>query len=127
MLADARVEATVPVEELGRARRFYEDVLGLRPAGEISPGVDVIYASGAGTSLLLYERARPPVPGPDPTVAHFVVDDVAAAVRELRGRGVAFEEYDLPELKTVDGVATVGDHRFAWFRDVDANVLGLHD
>jgi hypothetical protein len=58
---------------------------------------------------------------------HFVVDDVAATVRELRARGVLFDDYDMPELKTVDGVATVADHRFAWFRDPDDNVLGVRD
>jgi catechol 2,3-dioxygenase-like lactoylglutathione lyase family enzyme len=126
-LADARVEAAVPVERLAPARDFYENVLGLAPAGELSPGVDVLYAAAAGTALLIYERGAPRPLGQHTTVAHFVVDDVAATVRELRGRGVSFDEYDLPELKTVDGVATVGERHFAWFRDVDDNLLGVHD
>ena len=61
------------------------------------------------------------------TVAHFVVDDVAATVRQLRALGVPFDDYDMPQLKTVDGVATVGEDRFAWFRDPDNNVLGIRD
>jgi len=59
--------------------------------------------------------------------ARFVVDDVAATVRELRGRGVEFDEFDLPKLETTDGIATVGERHFAWFRDPDNNVLAIHD
>jgi hypothetical protein len=51
---------------------------------------------------------------------------VRATVNGLRERGVVFEEYDLPRLKTEDGVATVGNLSFAWFRDPDGNVVGIH-
>ena len=61
------------------------------------------------------------------SAAHFRVDDVAATVGELRARGVAFDEFDLPGLKTEDGVAMVGGRHFAWFRDPDNNVLAVHD
>jgi catechol 2,3-dioxygenase-like lactoylglutathione lyase family enzyme len=114
MIADARAEATVPVRDLERAADFYGNVLGLRAGVSLLPRTDVVYDLVGGGSLLLYEwggARRPSV-----TVAHFVVDDVAATVRELRARGVLFDDYDMPELKTVDGVATVGDRRFAWFR-----------
>jgi catechol 2,3-dioxygenase-like lactoylglutathione lyase family enzyme len=127
MLADSRVEATVPTTNLARAREFYEGPLGLRPAGHESSGVDVVYACGEDTNLVVYERG-PGAPPPAHTVAHFVVPDVAAAVSDLRGRGVPFEDYDLPELRTVDGIATApGDRHFAWFKDPDGNVLGIHD
>jgi catechol 2,3-dioxygenase-like lactoylglutathione lyase family enzyme len=126
MLADARVEATVPVARLDLAREFYEGRLGLRPAGAHSEGVDVLYACGGETRMLVYEQGGPWTPDVH-TVAHFVVDDVRAAVSELRDRGVVFEDYDLPELRTTGGVATVGEMQFAWFRDPDGNVLGLHD
>lgn len=125
MIADARAEATVPVRDLERARDFYGNVLGLRPGVSLLPRIDVVYDLAGGGTLLLYEWAGGP--RPSVTVAHFVVDDIAATVRELRARGVPFDDYDLPELKTVDGVATVGDHRFAWFRDPDDNVLGIRD
>jgi catechol 2,3-dioxygenase-like lactoylglutathione lyase family enzyme len=126
MLSDARTEATVPVTRLGPAREFYEAVLGLRPVGEHGGrGADVTYECGDGTRLMLYEWGGPLTRSH--TVAHFVVDDVPATVAELRGRGVRFDEYDLPELHLVDGVATIGDHRFAWFKDPDLNVIGIHD
>ncbi len=61
------------------------------------------------------------------TVAHFIVDDVPATVAELRARGVRFDEYDLPVIELTDGVATIGGHRHAWFKDADLNVIGIHD
>lgn len=125
MLAAARVEATVPAAKLSRAREFYEGVLGLSAAGSYTPGVDVVYECGDATRLLVYEHPGPPVP--PRTVAQFVVDDVAGAVAQLRERGVRFEDYDMPELRTVDGVAVVGEMRFAWFKDPDLNVLAIHD
>jgi catechol 2,3-dioxygenase-like lactoylglutathione lyase family enzyme len=125
MLGDARVEATVPALDLDRARRFYEERLGLTPAGSRNPGHDLVFDCGGDTRLFVYER--PLTAGTGQTLAHFVVDDVGATVAKLRGRGVEFEDYDLPELKTVDGVATMGDSQFAWFKDVDGNVIGIHD
>jgi len=132
MLADARVEATVPTVDLDRAREFYEARLGLRPAGTrwatpgaIAPGREVLYECGAATRLLLYER--PSAGHAEHTLAHFTVADVEAAVDELRGRGVTFEEYDLPNIKTVEGVARAGNLKAAWFKDPDGNVIGIHN
>jgi catechol 2,3-dioxygenase-like lactoylglutathione lyase family enzyme len=125
MLDDALVEATVPVARLSRAREFYEGVLGLSPGGSHRPDVDVFYVLGGGTRLALIEELEPM--RPPRSAAHFVVEDVDATVRELRARGVEFDEFDLPRLKTVDGVATVGERRFAWFKDPDNNVLAIHD
>jgi len=75
--------------------------------------------------LLIYDRPGPPLA--PLTFAHFVVDDVAGTVRDLRARGVRFDDFDLPDVETVDGVAEIGDHHFAWFRDPDDNVLGVRD
>ena len=46
-------------------------------------------------------------------------------VRELRDKGVTFEEYDFPGLKTVNGIATMGELKTAWFRDSEGNILAL--
>ena len=126
MLADARVEATVPTENLGRAQAFYEGTLGLTQGQAHSPGVDLVFECGDGTRLMVYERPGPPAM-PAHTAAHFQVDDVEAEVGALRDRGVTFLEYDLPELETVDGVATVDGLKFAWFEDPDRNVIGIHN
>ncbi|MDX6684754.1 MAG: hypothetical protein QOF26_1188 [Baekduia sp.] len=125
MIGDAHVEATVPAMDLERAAEFYGTVLGLRQGGSLAPRTDLLYELGGGSTLLIYHWPGPPPPRM--TFAHFVVQDVAGTVRDLRARGVPFDEYDLEELKTVDGVATVGGHHFAWFRDPDDNVLGIRD
>jgi hypothetical protein len=53
------------------------------------------------------------------------VDDIESEVADLRGRGVVFEEYTSPPLQTVNGIATVGAVKAAWFRDSEGNMLGL--
>jgi catechol 2,3-dioxygenase-like lactoylglutathione lyase family enzyme len=125
MLADARVEAVVGVRDVKLARAFYEGTLGLRPAAAHWHEVDVAYDCGGGTRLLLVEHPGSWAQGR--TVAHFAVDDVETTVRELRARGVRFQEWDLPRLRTVDGIATVDGHSVAWFSDPDMNVICLHD
>jgi hypothetical protein len=60
-------------------------------------------------------------------VASFEVPDVVGQVRELEQRGVRFEDYDLPDLKTVDHVCVMGAERAAWFKDPEGNVLCIHD
>ncbi len=59
------------------------------------------------------------------TLLAFVVDDIEATVDELRGRGVTFEEYDLGDIKTENGIATIEGDRAAWFKDPDGNILGV--
>jgi hypothetical protein len=83
-----------------------------------------VYEAGGGTRLLVYER--PTAGTAEHTLVHFIVSDVDAAVEGLRGKGVVFEEYDMPEIKTVDGILTMGDFKAAWFRDPDGNILGIH-
>ena len=125
LIASGRSEATVPTTDLRQARRFYGDTLGLPASGAHADGADIVYTVGE-TELMVYERPGPLAPSAQHTVAHFVVDDVHAAVRELRERGVEFDEYDLPELKTDDGVVTIAGRDFAWMKDPDGNVLGVH-
>jgi catechol 2,3-dioxygenase-like lactoylglutathione lyase family enzyme len=124
MLTDARVTAIVPTTDLERARRFYGQTLGLADTGASMPGPEAVYRCGGGTMLEVYER--PTAGEADHTLASWEVDDVRAAVDELRSNGVQFEEYDLPEIKTEDGVATAGDFQAAWFRDPDGNILCVH-
>jgi catechol 2,3-dioxygenase-like lactoylglutathione lyase family enzyme len=125
MLSDAHVEATIPVLDLKVSRRFYEGPLGLQPIESIAPEVEVVYQCRDASRILIYEHTLM-IPSAH-TVAHFIVDDVRATVNELRSRGVKFDEYDLPELKTVDGVAKVRGVDFAWFKDPDRNIMGIHN
>lgn len=55
----------------------------------------------------------------------FMADDIDALVRDLKSRGVRFEEYNTPSLRTVNGVADVGYARAAWFKDSEGNLLGI--
>ena len=59
------------------------------------------------------------------TQAFWAVDDLDAEMAELRARGLVFEEYDLPGLKTVNGVSTGGVAKTAWFKDSEGNILGI--
>jgi catechol 2,3-dioxygenase-like lactoylglutathione lyase family enzyme len=124
MLTDAQVTAVVPTTDLARARDFFENTLGLRESGTQMPGGEVVYRCGNGTTLQVYERAS--AGDAQHTLATWQVPDVRAEVEELRSRGLTFEEYDFPEFKTEDGIATIGDFQSAWFRDPDGNILCIH-
>lgn len=112
----------LPVVDLGRARAFYEEVLGFSPVN--SSENDVMYELGASGSLYLYKRAATKA---DHTEATFLVDDLEKEVLDLRGRGVEFEEYDMPGLgiRTKNGIATVGSNKASWFRDTEGNILSM--
>jgi catechol 2,3-dioxygenase-like lactoylglutathione lyase family enzyme len=120
MLKDLPCHPTVAAADLERARSFYEGTLGFEPES-VSPS-GVFYGTRGGHFLVF------PSPGAGTaqnTVVGFAADDVEAEVRELRDRGVRFEEYDFPGLKTVDGIATVPAGRAAWFKDSEGNILGI--
>jgi catechol 2,3-dioxygenase-like lactoylglutathione lyase family enzyme len=121
MLQDARIYAVLPAADLDRARRFYLEKLGLEPADENDAGL--FYEGAATTRFLLY-----PTQGRTSgthTQMGFLVDDAAATVAELRSRGVVFQDYDMPGLKTVDGIAEFGESRSAWFEDSEGNVVAI--
>ncbi len=113
----------LPVMDMGRARAFYEEVLGFSPASSSKSGV--MYQLGATGGLYLYSRSATRA---DHTEASFLVDDLEKEVQDLRGRGVEFEEYDMPGMgiKTVNGIATMEDGKAAWFRDTEGNILSLN-
>jgi catechol 2,3-dioxygenase-like lactoylglutathione lyase family enzyme len=124
MLTDARITAVVPTTDLDRAREFYGETLGLQDAGVSGPGGEIIFRCGGDSTLEIYER--PTAGDAEHTLATWEVPDVRATVDELRGAGVQFEEYDMPGIKTEDGVASAGDFQAAWFRDPDGNILCVH-
>ena len=122
MLTNTRATAMLPVVDMARARAFYEQALGL-PAPRVRPNGEARYDAG-GLSFALYPRTTPT--RADHTALSFEVPDLSAEMRALRTRGVCFEDYDLPGIKTVRGVATMGEHKAAWFKDPDGNVIALH-
>src|SRR3954469_3201047 len=102
MLESASVVMRLPAQDLARARAFYSEKLGLEPAEERPGGLLYRCASG---EFALFESSG--VASGAFTQMAWQVDDIEAAVKTLRARGVVFEEYDVPGLTTVDGIAEV--------------------
>ena len=121
MLKNAPITSYVPAADVARARRFYEGTLGLVPREDYAGGV--IYECGGGTLFFMYPSAGAGTS--KASQAFWTVDDVEAEVAELKGRGVVFEEYDMPGLKTRNSIATGGGAKTAWFKDSEGNILAV--
>jgi catechol 2,3-dioxygenase-like lactoylglutathione lyase family enzyme len=118
-----RASAVICSTDLERSQAFYEQKVGLTLAKETIKN-HLLFECGEGTTLLVY--GRPGENKGDHTQVRFWSDDVAADVRQLKERGVVFEEYDFPTLKTVGSIATTpGIGTSAWFKDPDGNTLAL--
>jgi catechol 2,3-dioxygenase-like lactoylglutathione lyase family enzyme len=128
MLEDSNVATRIPAKDLERAKAFYADKLGLMPIEERPGGAR--YRCG-DSYFALFESAGA-ASGAHTQMA-WEVDDIEATVAELRRRGVVFEEYDLPGLDTINGIAEIAGNypskgtgeKGAWFYDSEGNLLGL--
>jgi len=123
MLTQAPITAMLPVKDLGRAREFYEQKLGLTPAGLQPDGKFLLRCNG--TTLALFPK--PEGTKAEHTAVSFKVDDIVAEIRDLKARGVQFHDYDFPGFKTIEHVAIVGADRAAWFSDPEGNILCVHE
>lgn len=121
MLNKARVQASIAVSDLGRAKKFYTDVLGLKVTAEEEAGIDL--EAGDGTVMGIYPSQFAGTA--QNTVATFQVPDIKATMKDLQDKGVTFEEYDFPGLKTEGGVAQLGSYTGSWFKDPDGNILAV--
>jgi catechol 2,3-dioxygenase-like lactoylglutathione lyase family enzyme len=122
-LSDCRVEALLAVSDLERARRFYEHQLGLAPGEDEGEAVHYPCAQGSGINVYLSVENAGKSPA---TLAGWFVDDLDQTMDELASRGVVFEHYDQPGLKTDDrGVFDAGRFRAAWTRDPDGNTIAF--
>jgi catechol 2,3-dioxygenase-like lactoylglutathione lyase family enzyme len=113
----------LPVKDLQRARRFYEESLGLE-AGAARPDGKFVYRCG-GTEIALFPK--PEGTKAEHTALSFRVDDIGSSIAALKKRGVNFADYDFPELKTVEHVCVLGSEKAAWFEDTEGNLLCLHE
>lgn len=120
MLEDSDVVRRSPPTNLDRAKSFYADKLGLKPYEERPEGV--YYRCGPGRFLPFQSTGAA---SGDHTQMGWYVDDIETTVDDLRARGVVFEEYDFPGLKTVKGVAEIEGEKAAWFKDTEGNLLSL--
>src|SRR5436853_616764 len=109
MLANRPIHAALPAADLERARRFYAEKLGLTPESEATGGL--FYHCGENTRFLLFPSQG--TASGTHTQAGWTVDDIEAEVAALKARGVVFEEYDMPYLKTINSVANTGPTRAA--------------
>jgi catechol 2,3-dioxygenase-like lactoylglutathione lyase family enzyme len=120
MLTAAPIRAYIPAANLQRARRFYEQTLGLDPGEEYGGGV--IYICG-GAEVFLYQT--PNAGTSKASQAFWQVKDVEAEVAALKARGVVFEEYDMPGIKMKNSIATGGGAKTAWFKDSEGNIMAV--
>ncbi|HEY4844377.1 MAG TPA: VOC family protein [Candidatus Dormibacteraeota bacterium] len=122
MINQARAAAMLPAQDLERAKAFYRDKLGLTPTME-SPGA-IFYQLAGGTAFVAY-----PSSGQSSgtyTQLALEVQDFDGTVKALRSKGVKFEDYDTPMVKTVDGVAEAGPGmKIAWFKDSEGNLIAV--
>ena len=121
MLQNSPMYAYIPAKDVARARRFYEQLLGFKPKEERGGGV--VYEFGNRTACFLYPT--PNAGTSKASQAFWQVDDIEREVAELKGRGVKFEEYQTPDAKTEDGIATAGGAKAAWFKDSEGNTLAI--
>jgi catechol 2,3-dioxygenase-like lactoylglutathione lyase family enzyme len=122
-LSDCRIEPAAAVSDLATARRFYEQQLGLVPGEEEEQGVRYHCADGTGIFIYL----SPENSGSSTaTIAGWFVENLDHTMDDLASRGVVFESYDQPGLKTDDrGVFDAGRFRAAWIKDPDGNTFAL--
>jgi catechol 2,3-dioxygenase-like lactoylglutathione lyase family enzyme len=114
-----QLHTVLPAADLKRARMFYHDKLGLDPVEEHEGVLNYLPSEQAGFDV--YETANAGTA--KNTQMGWMTDDLDAEVAALRANGVVFEEYDVPGLKTVNGIADNGEIRNAWFRDSEGNFL----
>jgi len=121
MLKNSPIIPYIPVADLARARKFYEEKIGLTPKEVYAGGV--IYECGGGSWVFMYPSAGAGTS--KASTAFWDVDDVEKEVAELKARGIVFEEYDLPGITMVDGIATGGGAKTAWFTDSEGNIMAI--
>ena len=121
MLADKDAIATIAVKDLKAAKKFYGDMLGLKPTPVPEPEV-LNYKSGSSTVLVYKSQFAGTNKA---TAVTWIVDDVEGTVRDLKAKGIAFEHYDFPGMTRKGDVHIAGKSKAAWFKDPDGNILAV--
>lgn len=122
MLKIKSAAPAIPAQDIKRARKFYEQTLGFKPAEE-EPDGGARYSAGEAMFVVFPSMGKA---SGDHTQMAFEVDDVPSAVVELKGKGVTIEEYDYPEFKSHEGLVDMPDGtKGAWFKDTEGNLIGL--
>ena len=123
MLDNSPIFPSVPAKDSDRARRWYEEKLGLKPDIDLGDA-GLVYKTGV-TRFIIYKTEFAGTG--KHTIAGWVVDDIDKTMTELRARGVVFEDYDGTNgPKTENGVARDQGGAAAWFKDSEDNILNLN-
>ena len=124
MFDQRRCAAMLPASDVERAKQWYADTLDLKPSMEDEGGVQ--YKAGDGTEFWVYPSQYAGTN--QATAMGFMAQDLSEEMDALKSRGVTFEEYDIPGVKTVEGIAEFAPgERGAWFKDSEGNILALFE
>jgi hypothetical protein len=114
--------AVLAASDISRAKAWWHDVLGRDPVYEDAEGEALFFNIG-GTGVMVY---RSDFAGTAKnTTLNLLTEDLDRDMTALRTHGVMFHDYDMPGLKTVDGVAQIGEERSAWFSDSEGNIIAI--
>jgi catechol 2,3-dioxygenase-like lactoylglutathione lyase family enzyme len=120
MFANRKATAMLPAKDVQRAVAWYADKLGLKPEKQDE---DSATFALDGVDAFLYKSDYAGTA--EHTLLSFDAPDLAADMQAMRDKGVAFIDYDLPGIKTENGVATFGPVKNAWAKDSEGNILGF--
>lgn len=123
MLSQYKVYAILPSSDVERARSWFQEKLEMIPTKEEPAGL--WYECAEGTWFFVTHSAFAGTA--QNTAASFQVTGIEDVMSQMKGRGVVFEEYDLPYLKTVDGLFAMGPYKAAWFQDADGNIIEISE
>jgi catechol 2,3-dioxygenase-like lactoylglutathione lyase family enzyme len=121
MLKNTPIVPYIPAANLARARKFYEEKIGLKPGEKYAGGV--IYECGKGSWVFLYPSRGAGTSRA--STAFWSVDDVGKEVEALKAKGIVFEEYDMPGVRMQNSIATGGGAKTAWFKDSEGNIMAI--
>ena len=123
MLAEAEAVPMIAVKDIDRARKFYEETLGLETKDAM--GGEVLEVKSGDTVINVYRSEHAGTN--KATALTFAVDDIEAEIRNLRGKGIFFEEYDVPGLEKRGDLYVAEGMKTTWFKDPDGNILSLFE
>jgi catechol 2,3-dioxygenase-like lactoylglutathione lyase family enzyme len=121
MLGDNEATATIAVKNLPKARKFYEETLGLRPVH--TEGEEAVSYQSGNTRVLVYHSQYAGTN--KATAATWMVSDIESLVKDLKARGITFEQYDMPGVTRKGDIHFAGPLKNAWFKDPDGNIIAL--
>lgn len=123
VLKEFPIHATVASSGLERSRKWYKEILGLEPDQNDAGGFWINFSGE--TWLHVYKTGSAGTA--KNTIAGITVQNIESVMETLKSRGLKFEDYDMPGLKTQNGLATFESSKAAWFKDPDGNTFEISE